>query len=142
MPKTISHKVTFKNTKPKALYELYMNSKKHSKATGAPAKLSKKEGGEFSAAGDYIKGKNIKLIKDQFIMQTWRGADWTEADADSVFIINLEKKGKHTVLHAIHINVPDAHADGVDKGWHAHYWEPWKLYLKGKPITKAPEMQV
>lgn len=140
MAKTISQKVTFKNTKPKALYGLYMDSKKHAKATGAPAKLSKKEGGEYSVHNNYIKGKNIKLIKDQFIMQTWRAVDWTEAEADSVFIINLEKKGKNTILHAIHLNVPDAHAEGVEKGWFSHYWEPWKLYLKGKPIAKSPEM--
>jgi activator of HSP90 ATPase len=140
MSKTISQKVTFKNTKPKALYEMYMDSKKHSKATAAPAKISKKEGGEYSAAGGYIKGKNIKLVKDQFIMQTWRGVDWLEEDADSIFIINLEKKGKDVVLHAVHANVPDKFADSVDKGWHTHYWTPWKSYLKGKPISAPPTM--
>lgn len=49
MPKNIVQKVVFKNTTPKALYELYMDSKKHSVATGAPAKISAKEGGKFSA---------------------------------------------------------------------------------------------
>lgn len=140
MPKTISHKVTFKNTKPKALYELYMNSKKHSKTTGAPAKMSKKEGGEFSVHDNYITGKNLKLIENQFIMQTWRTKEWAETEPDSIFIINLEKKGKNTILHAIHMNVPDQFADSIDKGWYAHYWEPWKLYLKGKPIPKPPVM--
>ncbi len=30
MPKTIKQKIVFKNTKPKDLYDLYMDSKKHS----------------------------------------------------------------------------------------------------------------
>ncbi len=140
MAKTIHQKIVFKNTSPKALYELYMNSKKHSKATGAPAKISAKIGGEYSAHGGYITGKNLHLAKDQTIVQTWRAQGWDKNDVDSTFIINLEKKGKNTVLHAIHANVPDKQAESIEKGWHAHYWGPWKQFLAGKPIKKSPEM--
>ena len=140
MLSNIVQRVVFKNTTPKALYELYMNAKKHSIATAAPAKITGKKGVKFSAHNGYITGENLELVKDQLIVQTWRGADWDEKDADSLFTIYLEPKGKDTVLHAIHAGVPARHAEGVEKGWFTHYWEPWKKYLAGKPIEKYPEM--
>ena len=51
MTKTITQKIVFKNTNTKTLYEMYMDSKKHTIATGAPAKLSDKTGGNYSAHG-------------------------------------------------------------------------------------------
>ncbi|MBK5285208.1 MAG: hypothetical protein JJE25_07370, partial [Bacteroidia bacterium] len=59
MAKTIVQKVVFKNTTPKILYDLYMDSKKHSLVTGGPAVISAKEGTKYSAHGGYIKGKNL-----------------------------------------------------------------------------------
>ena len=140
MVKNIYQKIVFKNTTPKALYDLYMDSKKHSIATGAPAELSTEEGGNYSVHGGYITGKNLQLVKDKLIVQTWRAQGWDKDDADSTFIILLEPNGEDVVLYATHANVPDKHAESVDKGWHNHYWEPWKKYLAGKPIEKSPEM--
>ncbi len=63
MTKTITQKVVFKNTTTKALYELYMDTKKHTIATGAPAKFSDKIGGKYSAHGGYIPAKIYTLKK-------------------------------------------------------------------------------
>jgi hypothetical protein len=71
MAKNIVQEVLFKKTVPNALYDLYMNSKKH---------------------------------------------------------------------YMIHTNLPEKQADSINKGWHVHYWEPWKKYLAGKPIAKSPTM--
>ena len=140
MAKTINQKVVFKNTTPQALYELYMDSKKHSVATGAPAKLSAKEGGSYSAHNGYITGKNLQLIKDKLIVQTWRGSSWSADEADSTFIIFLEPKGNDVTLYATHANVPDKEYEGIKKGWYQHYWQPWKKYLAGKPINESIKM--
>ncbi len=140
MPKTITQKVVFKNTTPKALYDLYMDAKKHSAATGDTAKITAKEGAKYSSYSGYISGKNLQLIKDKLIVQTWRAQDWNKSDIDSTFIINLEAKGKDVVLHMIHVNVPDKQASSTDKGWHDYYWKPWKQYLAGKPVAKAATM--
>ncbi|MGZ4035024.1 MAG: SRPBCC domain-containing protein [Bacteroidia bacterium] len=139
MAKTIVQKVVFKNTSPKALYDLYMDAKQHSKVTGGPAKITKKEGAAYSVHGGYITGKNLQLVENEHIVQTWRAVDWAKSDPDSIFIINLEQKGKDTILHAIHNNVPDKAVKGIDKGWHDHYWKPWKQHLAGKKIT-IPKM--
>ena len=140
MARTIVQKVTFKNTSPKVLYDLYMDEKKHSQVTGAPAKISGKEGAKYSVHNGYISGKNLRLVRNQEIVQTWRAQSWDKTDPDSTFLIHLEPKGKDTILHATHANVPDKHADSVKKGWYAHYWNRWKQLLSGKPLEKYPEM--
>jgi activator of HSP90 ATPase len=137
MSKTIIQDVVFENTTPEALYELYMDADKHSKATGAPAKISATEGAEYSVHSGYITGKNLQLIKNRLIVQTWRAQNWAVDDIDSTFIIYLEQQGSNTVLHAIHANLPDNAADNINSGWHKMYWEPWRLFLAGTPIAKA-----
>ncbi len=132
MPKTIVQKVVFKNTTPKDLYKLYMDSKNHSRVTGASAKISEKIGAKYSAYDDYISGKNLHLVKDRLIVQTWRAQGWGKEDIDSTFIINLHAKGKNVELHIIHANVPDHEFDSLKKGWHENYWDPWKKFLLEK----------
>jgi hypothetical protein len=63
-PNTICQKIVFRGAKTKDLYDLYMVSKKHSIGTGAAARISPKVGGRYSAHDDYIKGKNLQLVKD------------------------------------------------------------------------------
>jgi activator of HSP90 ATPase len=136
MAKHIAQKVTFKNAKPKALYDLYMNAKQHSHIAGSPVKISAKAGTPFSAHNGYITGSTVHTVKDKLIVQNWRGANWNPADPDSVFTIVFEPKGKDTVLHYVHAGVPEAQAEGVKKGWNEHYWKPWKQHLAGKKITR------
>jgi activator of HSP90 ATPase len=140
MPNTIYQKIVFTSTKTKDLYDLYMDSKKHSIATGAHASISPKEGGRYSAHDNYIKGKNLQLVKNRLIVQTWRSSDWDKNDVDSTFIICLEQKGNDAILYATHANVPDDEFDSIKKGWHEYYWKPWKKYLSGNPIKSSIKM--
>ncbi|MCW3105805.1 MAG: hypothetical protein JWQ09_311 [Segetibacter sp.] len=137
MAKTIVQKVLFKNTTPEALYNLYMNAKQHSEVTGAAAKISKRVGSSFSAHGTYISGKNLHLVENTLIVQAWRAESWDKNAPDSIFIVSLEQKGKDVVLYATHANLPDNAAASIDKGWHDHYWNPWKQHLAGEQITRA-----
>ena len=137
MSKTIVQDVLFSNTTSKALYEIYMDEKKHSIATGAPAQIQITEGSPYSAHGGYITGKNLQLIPDRLIVQTWRAQSWSADAIDSTFIISLEQQGEDVLLHAIHANVPHDAYEDLNTGWKKMYWEPWKLYLAGTPIAKA-----
>lgn len=139
MAKTISHRVRYRKTTPKILYDLYMNPKKHSMIAGSPVKISAKENTAFSAHGGYISGTTLKLIKDKLIVQTWRAQNWDKSEPDSIFMIILEPKGKDVIMHAVHANIPDAHVESIDKGWYGHYWNPWNQFLAGKLITR-PKM--
>ncbi|WP_212003052.1 SRPBCC domain-containing protein [Chitinophaga sp. HK235] len=137
MSKTIIQDVLFKNTTPKELYDIYTDGKKHSIATGAPAEINPTEGSSYSAHSGYITGKNLQLIPDRLIVQSWRAQSWDAGDIDSTFIIHLESIGSDVMLHAIHANVPDNAYDDLDAGWKKMYWEPFRLYLAGTPIDKA-----
>jgi activator of HSP90 ATPase len=127
--KTIVQKIVFK-APPKELFELYMDSKKHSLISGgAKAVLSRKAGGSFSVHGGYCKGKNLLLVPNKMIVQTWRASNWSKSDLDSIFILTFEKVSGGTEVTMVHADVPDKEAKHLTKGWHDHYWTPWKKYL-------------
>lgn len=132
MAKSITQKVIFKNTTTRVLYELYMHAKKHAVSTGYPAEITDKEGTRFTVSGDYITGKNLVLIKNKMILQTWRAAEWDKEEQDSIFLLTLEQKDKDALLMMVHANVPDKYADSIRKGWTTYYWNRWKAYLAGK----------
>jgi activator of HSP90 ATPase len=130
MTKTITQNVVFKNAKTSVLYSMYLDSKHHKAITvGHPATISAKEGSKFTVYDGYITGKNLQLIKDELIVQSWRGSDWSKKDADSTFIMLFEQKGKDVIIHMTHANLPDKHADDIKQGWIDYYWKPWKKYL-------------
>lgn len=64
MTKAIQQSVKFQAS-PKELFEIYLDSKKHSEATGAPARLSRKAGGSFTAHGGQLCGRNLLIIPKQ-----------------------------------------------------------------------------
>ena len=140
MPKTIVQKVVFKNTTPAALYEMYVNPEKHAALTGGKAKISAKEGERYSVYNGFITGKNLRMVKNKLIVQSWRGSDWKKADLDSTFIIALNQKGRDVELEATHANIPDDQVKGIEKGWYDFYWNPWKKFLAGKPVKKLSSM--
>jgi len=114
---------------PAKLYALFMNSAKHSAATGMPAKISPKVGGKWSAFG----GKNLMLIPNRRIVQAWRASHWKKRDPDSILIVSFEKSpngGARVELD--HVGVPEYDHAGVTEGWVKYYWEPWKAYLEAR----------
>jgi len=133
MTPVIEAAAIFHNATPADLYELFMDSAKHSAATGAPAEISRKIGGKWSAFGGMILGKNLALVPNRMIVQTWRSSAWKKADPDSILVVRFEKStsGGATV-HLAHIGVPPYDHKGVTQGWMNYYWKPWKEYLRAR----------
>jgi activator of HSP90 ATPase len=90
MTPVVEQSVSFRAT-PAQLYELFMDSAKHTAATGMPAKISPKVGGKWSAFGGMILGRNLVLIPNRMIVQTWRSSAWKKADPDSILVVRFEK---------------------------------------------------
>ncbi|MBK9541269.1 MAG: SRPBCC domain-containing protein [Bacteroidetes bacterium] len=129
--KTILQTVRFKNQDVSKLYQMYLDSKHHSLLTGGgKAKISAKTGISFSAWDGYIIGKNLELIKNKLIVQTWLAADWENPNTPSVLILLFEQEGKDAIISMTHSGVPIEHAEGIKKGWDDFYWKPWKVYLE------------
>ncbi len=111
---------------------MYMDSGKHTLATGGKAVLSRKAGGSFFAHGGYCWGKNLMIIPNAAIVQSWRAGDWAKKDRDSLLILNFEAEKGGGLLTMIHANLPDRHAGHLTQGWKDHYWNLWKQYLARK----------
>jgi activator of HSP90 ATPase len=130
MPHVVHSGAIFPNTTPAKLYELFMISAKHTAATGMPAKISAKVGGKWPAFSGMILGKNLVLIPNRMIVQTWRSSEWKKADPDSTLIVTFEKSADGGAqVDLAHVGVPEYDRDGVTQGWVKFYWEPWKAYF-------------
>ena len=128
MTKAIQQSVEF-NASPATLFEMYVDSRKHSKATGAPAKVSRKAGAAFTAFDGALRGKNLLIVSNKMIVQAWRSSAFKKSDADSVLILTFSKTPSGTRVDIVHANVPEQDHQGVTEGWEKYYWEPWRAYL-------------
>lgn len=128
--RTIIQKVQFKAT-PKELYDIFLDSKKHTEATGGKATASNKIGGSFKAWDGYHWGKNLMLSPGKLIVQSWRNLDFKKGEPDSVIILGFAKKGSGAELTMVHAALPDRMGD-LAQGWREYYWKPFKKYLTKK----------
>jgi activator of HSP90 ATPase len=127
--KTIKQTVTF-NASPHEIFEMLMDSKKHSQFTESDAKISRKVGGKFTTYDGYASGVNKVLVKDKKIVQTWRGSDWPEG-LFSTITIELANISSKTKLTFVQENVPEDQYESIKKGWIEFYWDRIKEVLKG-----------
>jgi hypothetical protein len=131
MTKTIQQSVRFAAT-PVQLFEMYMDSKKHSAATGGKATLSRKAGGAFTAWNKMLRGRNLMIVPNRMIVQSWRSVNFKPGDADSILILEFSKAPGGGQVDLVHVNVPQQDHKGVAKGWPLYYWKPWKKYIAAK----------
>ena len=124
--KSIEQEIIIKGT-PHEIYEVFMDSKKHSKLTESKAKISREVGGSFSIYEGALSGKNVELIQDKKIVQTWRGnGENGPKGYYSTITLVLEPVDKGTLIKFTHIDIPKGAYESVKEGWDTHYWEPLK----------------
>ena len=116
------------NVPPETIYEAWLGSETHSNMTGGKATASHLSGAEFSAWDDYITGKNIELVPNKKIVQSWRTTDFKSGDADSKISLFFEQLNEGTKLTLVHEDLPKGQPD-YEQGWKDHYFEPMKLYF-------------
>lgn len=132
MKPVIQQSVTFSKATTAELYEIFMDSAKHTAATEMPAKVNPKVGGKWTAFGGRIFGKNLALVPKRMIVQAWRSSAWKNADPDSVLVVRFEKTPGGATVHLAHVGVPPYDHKGVTNGWKKFYWKPWKKYFNGQ----------
>jgi activator of HSP90 ATPase len=127
MPPAIQQHVSFRAS-PKTLFDLYINSKKHTAATGAPATIGRTPGSKWNAFGGKIGGTTLLVQPDQLIVQTWRAKFWKKEDL-SILTIKFTKVTGGARVDMVHAGVPQYDQKGVRAGWRKYYWKPWKKFL-------------
>ncbi len=131
MTKAIHQSVRFA-APPQTLFEMYLDSRKHSAATGGKAIMSRKVGGAFTAWNKMLRGRNLAITRNRVIVQTWRSVNFKPDDADSILILEFSKAPGGGQVDLVHVNVPPQDHKGVTNGWPNYYWKPWKKYIAAK----------
>ena len=132
MAKTLTQTVRFKGIPASTLFNTYVDAREHAKSIGVAISIQKKEGTRFRTHDGYITGRNLQLVKNKLIVQSWRGSDWAKSDLDSTFILSFEQEGPDGIVHMVHANVPDNQYAGIKDGWNVYYWKPWKKYFSSR----------
>jgi activator of HSP90 ATPase len=116
------------NVSAATLYNSWLDSAQHSAMTGGEANTSAQVGDEFDAWNGYITGKNLALIPNKRILQSWRTTEFEAGDKDSQVEILLEEIDGQTRLTLIHTNLSEA-GEQYKLGWQEHYFAPMKEYF-------------
>lgn len=132
MCKTIKQKVKFK-ADPQTVYNLLVDSKKHTQVTGEKAVIGKKAGSSFSAYSGYIEGINVDLVPGKRIVQAWRGSDFPKGIYSMASFFLTPTKNGGTELVLVHRGVPKNLIPGIEKGWREFYWDKMKEFLANLP---------
>jgi len=127
MTPVIQQTVRFRTT-PHALFELYLDSKKHSKSTGMTARINRKVGGRFRAFDAMLEGKTLLIVPGRQIVQFWRATHWKKEDW-SILILTFSRAAGGAQIDLVHVGVPAYDQRGVREGWPKFYWKPWKRFL-------------
>ena len=121
-------------TSPEQRYHAWLTSKAPGARTGGDAKCSSKVGGKFSAWDGYILGKNLELIKDKYIKQSWRTIEFDQDQPDSILEIALKeiKPGitELTLSHSVLLPKDLKYK----MGWVENYFDPMKVYFESKNV--------
>ena len=128
--KTIKQTAEFKAS-PHEIFELLMDSKKHSKLTGSKAEIDRKVGGKFTAYDGGLNGKNLEIVKDKKIVQAWRCEmeEWNKGYySKATFLLKKSKNG--TKLEFTQTGVPDKAYEDISEGWKEYYWKKMKKMLE------------
>jgi activator of HSP90 ATPase len=128
MAKTIVQSTRFRAS-PAALFELYVDAKKHSAVTGSRVAVSRRAGGRFWAFGGGLVGRNLLVSPGRLIVQSWRSRGWKRSDPDSILVLAFGEAPGGGRVDMVHANVPDRDHAAIKSGWGKHYWRPWRAYL-------------
>lgn len=130
MTKAIQQTVRFA-APPEKLFEMYLDLKQHTDATGGKATMSRRMGGSFTAWNKQLRGKKM-IVPNRLIVQSWRSTAFRSGDLDSILILRFSKAPGGGQVDLVHVNVPQHDHKGVTQGWPKYYWQPWKKYLAAK----------
>jgi activator of HSP90 ATPase len=129
--KTIRHSMILPTT-PHEVYEVFLDSAKHQAFSGKPAKISRDIGVESTAYGGHLVFRNLELVPDKKIVQSWQPAnkEWPREHFSTVKY-ELEKIPEGTRLNFTQDSVPAELYEHYIQGWNENYWKRLETYFRG-----------
>ena len=127
MNKVIEQKILFRGTTAEELFDIFVNPQKHSEIHGgARTKISAREGERFSLINGNLKGKNLLVVPNKMLVQTWRGNVWERNDPDSILALFFTNTTKGARIDLVHAFTPVQFVEL----WDQVYWQPIREYLE------------
>jgi uncharacterized protein YndB with AHSA1/START domain len=114
---------------PQAIYDAWMDAKKHAEFTGAAATGEPRAGGRFSAWDGYIEGTTLELEPGKRIVQAWRTTEFPPGSPDSRVEVNLEPTDGGTHITLLHTEIPEGQGASYESGWEEYYFQPLRDYF-------------
>ncbi len=78
-------------------------------------------------------GKNLLIVPNKIIVQSWRSSAWKKTDCDSILILRFRTTAAGAQLDLVQVKVPVHGHKGITEGWKKYYWDPWQAYLTKPP---------
>jgi activator of HSP90 ATPase len=128
MNKAIQQTISFTDTTPRELFNIFADPEKHSELLGAKVSISAKEGARFSCFDGNVTGRNLLIVPGRMIVQSWKGNVWEQDDLDSILVLTFSEIKGGAQIDMVHANTPDQFIEQ----WNEFYWKPMKQMLKRK----------
>jgi activator of HSP90 ATPase len=117
---------------PKALYDMYLDSRQHAAITGSPeVRIAAEEGAEFRAFDGRITGRILALTPGRQIVQTWRSFEWRADDLEGTLVLRFSPDQGGGRIDSALVNAPEHLYEKLLANWPMRYWDPWRAYLAG-----------
>ena len=127
--RTIRQTALIRNATPAEIYATLMDSRRHGALSGQPASVSARVGGAWKVGHD-LEGRQLTLVKDRRIVQTWRANNWP-AGVYSKATFALAKARGGTRITFTQTGVPSEFYKEISTGWRTYYWAPLrKVFAK------------
>lgn len=110
------------------LYEYWLDGELHGEMTFSEATGTPEVGASFTAWDDYVSGKNLELVPNSKIVQSWRTTDFDDNDPDSTLEIQLRDTDNGCEMTLIHTGIPNDQPD-YKEGWEEFYIKPMTEYF-------------
>lgn len=116
-------------TSPERLYRAFLDAKEHAAFTGAPASITARVGGKFSAFDGHVTGKLVELEPNERIAMTWRTKDFPEDAPDSRVEVFFHPATGGTRVTFAHSGLPPGTEERFKKGWKHFYLAPMRSHF-------------
>lgn len=114
---------------PEVVYRAWLNSTAHTQMTGGTAQCSDRVDAPFSVWEGYITGKNLELVPNTRIVQSWRTTEFSTGDDDSNLVLDFKAVSEGTELTLTHTHIPKGQTQ-YKQGWVDHYLTPMLEYFQ------------
>lgn len=119
-------------TSAERLYRSFLDAKEHAAFTGAPAAITARTGGKFSAFDGHVTGKLTELEAHARIAMSWRTKDFPDDAPDSRVEVLFHPATGGTRVTIAHEGLPAGSEERFITGWRRFYLEPMKTYFRAQ----------